>query len=60
MSTLELEKTKQNPYKVADIITEGVSILNSQQSEFNNIISNQGIDALIDDLKGKVSKKSLK
>ena len=56
----KLEKTKQNPYKVGDIITEGVSILNSQQSEFNNIISNQGIDALIDDLKGKISKKSLK
>jgi phospholipid transport system substrate-binding protein len=56
----KLEKTKQNPYKVGDIITEGVSILNSQQSEFNNIISNQGIDALIDDLKGKILKKSSK
>ncbi len=53
----KLENVKQNPYKVGDIITEGVSILNSQQSEFDNVISNQGIDALIDNLKEKLSKK---
>jgi phospholipid transport system substrate-binding protein len=47
-------------YKVADIITEGVSILNSQQSEFNSVISSQGIDALIADLKEKVSRKEEK
>ncbi|MFK7967758.1 MAG: phospholipid-binding protein MlaC [Rickettsiaceae bacterium] len=54
----KLTKTKQTSYKVGDIITEGVSILNSQQSEFNSIISNQGIDALIDNLKEKLSKKN--
>lgn len=29
----KLENVKQNPYKVVDIMTEGVRILNSQQSE---------------------------
>ena len=54
----KLENVKKNPYRVGDIITEGVSILNSQQSEFNSIISNQGIDALIENLKKKLSKKN--
>ena len=31
----KLENVKQNPYKVGDIMTEGVRILNSQQS--NNL-----------------------
>jgi phospholipid transport system substrate-binding protein len=46
------------PFKVADVITEGVSILNSQQAEFNSVIQSQGIDALIDSLNKKLSKKS--
>lgn len=54
----KLVNAKQNPYKVADIITEGVSILNSQQTEFDNIISNNGINALISNLKEKLSKNS--
>jgi len=33
----KLTNAKQNPYKVGDIITEGVSILNSQQTEFDNV-----------------------
>lgn len=52
----QLEHLKNQPFKVADIITEGISILNSQQAEFNNIISNQGIDALITDLQEKASR----
>lgn len=54
----KLANTKQNPYKVGDIITEGVSILNSQQTEFDNVISNNGIDALINNLKEKLSKNN--
>jgi len=54
----KLENAKKSTYKIDDIITEGVSILNSQKSEFNNIIINQGIDALIDDLKGKLVSKN--
>ena len=40
------------------MITEGVSILNSQQTEFDNVISNNGIDALISNLKEKLSKNN--
>lgn len=39
--------------KVYDIITEGVSLINSQQAEFMNILSSRGYDALISDLKAK-------
>lgn len=48
-----------NGFKVMDIITENVSILNSQQSEFDNVLSNpvQGIDWLINDLKQKEKAK---
>lgn len=51
----QLEDAKDNQFRVADIITEGISILNSQQAEFNNIISTQGIDALIEDLREKAA-----
>lgn len=51
----KLKNAKGSPYRVADIITEGISILNSQQSEFNSVISNQGIDSLIDNLRQKVN-----
>ena len=46
---------KRTKYKVIDIITEGISVLNSHQSEFNNIISAQGIDVLIGNLKEKIN-----
>lgn len=39
--------------KVTDIITEGVSFLQSQQQEFTSTIANQGIDALISELVSK-------
>lgn len=51
----KLTNNKQNPYKVGDIITEGISLLNSQQTEFNNVIANNGINALISNLKDKLS-----
>lgn len=54
----QLEGVEDNPFRVADIITEGISILNSQQAEFNNIIANQGIDALIIDLQSKIANNS--
>jgi phospholipid transport system substrate-binding protein len=53
----KLENAKKSTYKIDDIITEGVSVLNSQKSEFNNIITNQGIDVLIDDLRAKLVTK---
>lgn len=51
---------KNTPYLVGDIITEGISILNSQQSEFNSILTNGGIDALIADLQKRIVKGEAK
>jgi len=47
-------KGKKVALKISDVITEGVSIINSQQAEFNSMISNGGIDALITELKKKI------
>ena len=50
----------KTPYLVGDIITEGISILNSQQSEFNGILIKRGIDGLIADLESKIKKGEAK
>jgi len=57
----KIDTDKKDPYRIGDIITEGISILNSQQAEFNSVISNRGIDALIDDLRSRTeySKKKI-
>lgn len=52
-------KNNRVPYKVGDIITEGISILNSQRSEFNSVISSMGINKLTKDLTSR-SKTSCK
>lgn len=49
----KIENDTKDPYRIGDIITEGISILNSQQAEFNSVISNRGIDALITDLQSR-------
>lgn len=49
------KKTSGNHYKVRDIITEGISLVNSQRSEYTNVIENDGIDHLIDVLVKKTS-----
>lgn len=46
----------QNKYLVGDIITEGVSLLNSQQSEFNSVLSTNDIEYLIADIKKRINK----
>jgi phospholipid transport system substrate-binding protein len=53
-------KNGAKEYLIGDIITEGVSILNSQQSEFSNILAEQGVDALIANLKTKTAAKTSK
>ncbi len=50
----KIKDNKKDPYLIGDIITEGISILNSQQSEFNSVISSHGIDWLIADLEKRV------
>ena len=52
----KLENNTKEPYRIGDIITEGISVLNSQQSEFNSVISSGGIDALIIDLQSRMVK----
>lgn len=42
-------------YKVIDILVEGVSLLNTQRSEFSSVVSNKGLDYLIDALKKKAA-----
>lgn len=42
-------------FKVGDIITEGVSMINSQQDEFGSVISGKGFDYLLKDLAEKSS-----
>ncbi len=39
--------------KVFDVITEGVSLVNSQQAEFGSIIANSGFDKLLSKLQTK-------
>jgi ABC-type transporter MlaC component len=50
----DLIKGDKYNLKVSDIITEGVSMVNSHQDEFNSIITNNGFDALIIELKKKI------
>lgn len=53
----QINTDKNEPYRIGDIITEGISILNSQQAEFNSFISNKGIDKLINDLRNRTNYK---
>lgn len=41
-------------FKIFDIVTEGISMINAQRSEFSTLLMNQGIDALISQLKSKL------
>lgn len=47
------DASDKTSFKVSDVITEGVSLISSQQSEFMNILSNSGFDTLIDELMKK-------
>lgn len=51
-------KEAGNAFKIVDIAVEGVSLLNTQRSEFNGIVENKGIDGLIEALKKQVAAKS--
>lgn len=50
----DLSKGKNTNLKMFDIITEGVSLLNSQKSEFDSLLNQNGITGLIDELKKKL------
>ncbi len=42
-----------NNYSIIDIVVEGVSLLNTQRSEFSSVIQRKGVDHLIEQLKSK-------
>ncbi|GAB4168277.1 MAG: phospholipid-binding protein MlaC [Rickettsiaceae bacterium] len=54
----KVEGKVKDPYLVGDIITEGISLLNSQQGEFNSVLSTRGIDSLISDLKKRINNQT--
>jgi phospholipid transport system substrate-binding protein len=45
-----LRADESGRFKIVDIIIEGVSLITTERSEFNSVIRNGGIDALINDL----------
>lgn len=55
---------KQDKLQIVDIVTEGMSLINTQRAEFMNILNNQDLAALINNLKTKslerIDTKSLK
>lgn len=44
-------------YRISDIVVEGVSLLSTQRSEFNSIVTSKGLDHLIAALKKRASAK---
>lgn len=48
-----IRKINKHKYKIFDIIGEGVSLIATQRSEFNSIITNKGIDYLIAQLEAR-------
>ncbi|MDX1916451.1 MAG: ABC transporter substrate-binding protein [Rickettsiaceae bacterium] len=50
-----IRKLDDAKFKVFDIIGEGISLINSNQAEFANILHNAGFDGLLNDLKAKIS-----
>lgn len=44
--------------KITDITVEGVSLLNTQRSEFKSVVNSKGIDGLIEALKKQVAAQS--
>jgi len=47
-------------FKIVDIIIEGVSLINTQRSEFASVVQQKGIDGLIENLKNKTGEEKQK
>lgn len=50
---IKAKKTQNKHFVIFDIVAEGISMLNTQKSEFGSIISSKGIDYLIELLERK-------
>jgi phospholipid transport system substrate-binding protein len=51
VTDFDVRPQQGNGLKVYDIVVEGVSMITTQRSEFNSVISQKGLDYLIDQLK---------
>lgn len=50
-----LKKNKTGSFSVLDIIAEGVSLIETQRSEFGSVISSKGLDDFLSDLEIRVN-----
>lgn len=48
-------RVKNSDFKVFDIVVEGVSLINTQRSEFTSAVERQGLDSLIEALRRKTA-----
>lgn len=48
--------SKTNEWKAYDMVAEGISMLNSKRSEFESILRQDGIDAVIALMRDKIGK----
>ena len=48
--------SKTNEWKAYDMVAEGISMLNSKRSEFESILRQEGIDAVIALMREKIGK----
>ena len=50
-------RSSEASFKIVDITVEGVSLLNTQRSEFKSVVNSKGIDGLIEALKKQVAQQ---
>lgn len=50
----DISKNNEIDLKVSDVITEGISMINSQKAEFNSILNQSQFNGLINELKKKL------
>jgi len=49
-----VRETEPGKFLVFDVVTEGVSLINSHQAEFSHTLSSENFDELVKDLKDKI------
>lgn len=53
-------RQKGDDFKIYDIIAEGVSLITTQRAEFGSILSQQGVESLIEKLENRVKSETSK
>ncbi len=56
ISVSYLVRDENGAIKIFDIVAEGVSLISTQRSEFNSVISSNGVDFLLEMLRKRVNK----